>query len=317
VFRLNVESGVAKLLLGDPTWRDLTAVATYYETAPLPTWVGWWAHQLPLSAHRAAAAGMYVVELALPFLLWAPHTARTLVFVAMCAMQFVFLATGNYGFFNYLSLALTLWVLDDAHLAWAAGKLGRTVVHRERTASRARTVLLAVAVAVLVPLSLVPFLRFAGLPHARLLPVQQILGTLRSINAYHLFATMTLVRREAVIEGSADGTTWLAYDFHYKPGDVDRPPPLVAPHQPRVDFQLWLLFLGRMPRYFDTLLTRLLTEPRVVAPLFRRDPFADAPPLYVRVAVYRYRFTDTSTRRATGNWWQRELEGYSQPRARR
>src|SRR5262249_57249075 len=50
--RLNVESGLAKWLLGDPPWRDLTAMATYYETAPLPTWVGWWAHQMPMLAHR-------------------------------------------------------------------------------------------------------------------------------------------------------------------------------------------------------------------------------------------------------------------------
>ncbi len=35
--RLHVESGLAKLLLGDPTWRDLTALIAYYETAPLPT----------------------------------------------------------------------------------------------------------------------------------------------------------------------------------------------------------------------------------------------------------------------------------------
>jgi hypothetical protein len=320
VFRLNVESGAAKLLLGDATWRDLTAVATYYETAPLPTWVGWWAHQLPLAVHKASAVGVYVVEVALPCLLWAPHAVRTVVFVAMVAMQLLFLVTGNYGFFNYLSLALTLWVLDDDHLAWVARKLGRSVVPSPaREPSRARTAALAVAVAVLVPLSLVPFLRFAGLSSPRLLSLQQVLGTWRSLNAYHLFATMTLARREAVIEGSADGETWVAYDFHYKPGDVDRPPPFVAPHQPRVDFQLWFLLLGggRMPRYFDTLLTRLLNEPDVIAPLFRRNPFPDAPPTYVRVAVYRYRFTDRATRHATGSWWHRELEGHSQTRGAR
>ena len=36
LFRLHFESGAAKLLTGDPSWRDLTAMVSYYETAPLP-----------------------------------------------------------------------------------------------------------------------------------------------------------------------------------------------------------------------------------------------------------------------------------------
>ena len=47
VFRMNFESGAAKLLTGDPTWRNLTAMVSYYETAPLPTWVGWYLAHLP------------------------------------------------------------------------------------------------------------------------------------------------------------------------------------------------------------------------------------------------------------------------------
>ena len=133
-----------------------------------------------------------------------------------------------------------------------------------------------------------------------------------SVNAYHLFASMTLVRRDIVIEGSDDGTTWKPYELRYKPGDPDRAPPFVAPHQPRLDFQLWFLLLGgrRDAPYFDMLLRRLREEPATVAPLFARDPFPTEPPRHLRVAVYRYQFTDVTTRRATGAWWRRELLGY-------
>src|SRR5207244_493544 len=83
-----------------------------------------------------------------------------------------------------------------------------------------------------VALSVVEFLPFlhppAGL-EGRLLPVRRALAPFRSVNSYHLFAHMTLVRREAVIEGSADGAAWLPYEFRYKPGDPARPPPFVAP----------------------------------------------------------------------------------------
>jgi hypothetical protein len=169
-----------------------------------------------------------------------------------------------------------------------------------------------------VPLSLVPFLPFvrALRPLARsLLPVRAVLDEVRSINAYHLFAQMTLVRREAVIEGSSDGVDWRPYELRYAPGDVGRAPPFVAPHQPRVDFQMWFLLLGnrRLAPWFETLLDRLRREPAVVAPLFARNPFPDSPPRFVRVAVYRYHFTDAATRARTGAWWARQAEGATAP----
>ena len=317
LFRLYVESGLAKLLLGDPTWRDLTAMATYWETAPLPTWLGWYAHQMPMWAQRTTSALTLVVELGVPWLIWGPRRLRSLAFVVMAAFQVVVLATANYGFFNYLALGLCFWVLDDGHLAWLTGKSGGVPAPVQR--SRAAVALLAAATAVLVPLSLVPFLPLVGelRPLSRaLLPVRVVLDEIRSINAYHLFAQMTLVRREAVIEGSDDGSDWQSYELHCQAGDVDRAPAFVAPHQPRVDFQMWFLLLGRgLAPWFRTLLARVQREPAVVAPLFARNPFPHGPPRLVRVAVYRYRFTDPATRASTGAWWSRELEGTSRPLA--
>src|SRR5262249_10193241 len=153
-----------------------------------------------------------------------------------------------YGFFNYLSLALCLWVLDDGHLAGLARRLGRPV--RPEPVARpggVSTAGLGAAGARLGALELVPFppLGRGGRPRPRALPpLRAVLDEVRSINAYHLFAQMTLVRREPVIEGSDDGVTWQSYELRYEPGDVDRAPPFVAPHQPRVDFQMWFLLLG-------------------------------------------------------------------------
>jgi hypothetical protein len=314
VFRLHVESGLAKLLLGDPTWRDLTAMATYYETAPLPTWVGWWAHQMPLWAHRLSSLFTYVVELAAPLFIWGPRRLRGAVFLLMIAMQVSILLTANYGYFNYLSMALCLFVLDDDQLAWAARRVGWTLATpRPRVPRPATTAALTLAAGVLIPLSVVPFLPFlpGGIRLSRTLaPIPAALDVVRSVNAYHLFAQMTLVRREPVFEGSDDGVTWKPYEFRYKPGDTMRAPPFVAPHQPRVDFQLWFLLLGRpTARHATMLMRRLLTDPASVASFFSNDPFPDVPPRLLRLAAYRYRFTDLATRRATGAWWSRELEG--------
>jgi hypothetical protein len=78
---------------------------------------------------------------------------------------------------------------------------------------------------------------------------------------------------------------------------------------------MWFLLLGGrvLAPWFQRLLDRLLHEPAAVAPLFARDPFPTTPPRLLRVAVYRYRFSDAATRAATGAWWTRELEGTTRP----
>lgn len=318
LLRLHFESGVAKLASGDPTWRDLTAVVSYYETAPIPTWIGWYVHQLPLWIQQLSTAIILAVELVVPWFIWSPRLLRTFACAIMLGLQVIVIATANYTFFNYLTMALCLFMLDDAQLGPLCRRLrlGDRLPQVERAWRRAVVAALAT---VLVALSLLPFMRFLRVLPESLAPVQAVLDTYRIANAYHLFASMTLVRREAVIEGSDDGETWQEYEFRYKPGDVSRPPPFVAPHQPRVDFQMWFLLLGQRwgAPYFDRLLQRLLTMPEAVAPLFSKMPYTLAPPRYVRVAAYRYQFTDLETYRATGAWWRRELLMYSQPQGRR
>ena len=64
------------------------------------------------------------------------------------------------------------------------------------------------------------------------------------MNGYGLFRVMTKSRPEIILEGSADGIDWLPYEFKWKPGDVNQPPHWVAPHQPRLDWQMWFAALG-------------------------------------------------------------------------
>jgi hypothetical protein len=122
---------------------------------------------------------------------------------------------------------------------------------------------------------------------------------------------MTKTRLEIVIEGSANGTEWLPYEFRWKPGDVDRAPPWVAPHQPRLDWQMWFAALGtyRHNPWFVSLLERLLRNAPEVTRLLARNPFPDAPPQYVRAKLFEYHFASAEEHRATGAWWKREERG--------
>src|SRR5262249_47297637 len=106
-------SGVVKLTSGDPTWRDLTALSFHYETQPLPTPVSWYVAQLPLWWHRTSAAAMFAVELGAPCLIALGAQPRRIAAALLIALQLGIAVTGNYGYFNLLSIALCVLLLDD------------------------------------------------------------------------------------------------------------------------------------------------------------------------------------------------------------
>jgi hypothetical protein len=138
------------------------------------------------------------------------------------------------------------------------------------------------------------------------------------VNSYGLFAVMTTTRPEIIVEGSRDGKQWLAYEFKYKPGDLRRPPPWVAPFQPRLDWQMWFAALGsyRNNPWFVRFLQRLLEGSPPVLALLEKNPFADSPPRYIRARTFDYHFTTSAERHASGNWWRRELSGIYFPEAK-
>jgi predicted DCC family thiol-disulfide oxidoreductase YuxK len=123
LFRFLFESGVVKLTWGDVHWHDLTALSYHYLTQPLPHGLSVFAHALPLVVHQASAFGTFVIELALPFLILAPRRLRAFACAAFVALQVLIGASGNYGFFNLLTIVVCLTLLDDAALAW----LGRAL----------------------------------------------------------------------------------------------------------------------------------------------------------------------------------------------
>jgi hypothetical protein len=142
-------------------------------------------------------------------------------------------------------------------------------------------------------------------------PLQRVMAWVapfRSINSYGLFAVMTTTRPEIIIEGSNDGETWQAYEFKWKPGDPLRRPDFVAPHQPRLDWQMWFAALDTYQNnpWLINFMVRLLEGSPEVLALLGHNPFPDKPPHYVRAMLYLYHFTDFTTAQPDGAWWQRE-----------
>jgi lipase maturation factor 1 len=313
LFRLMFLGGYVKLASGDPTWRNLTALTFHFETQPLPTPLAWYAHQLPLWWHRAECAGMFALELLVPFFLFGPRVLRHNAALLIAALMAAIALTGNYTFFNLLAIALCVLCFDDAW--WAAG-LPRRLCHPLCNIAPfavchvLRDKLLWVFAAFafgFTTLEALPIV-FRGLGYpAGFESVAAVVGPLRSFNTYGLFAVMTHPRPELVFEGSDDGRSWRAYEFPDKPGDLTRRPTWVAPHQPRLDWQLWFAALEPADQnsWVLSLCEHLLRGTPDVLALLRRNPFPEKPPRLVRVVRYEYHFTDAATRARTGQWWRR------------
>ena len=333
LFKLYFESGLAKWQspLGD--WRDGSAMTYYFQTAPLPTRLAWYAHHLPAAWHHFESRATLVLELIVPFAIFGPRRARLVAAALFTAFQIANAATANYGFFCHLSACLHLFLLDDADLARAARWMrARLPVIRWPAAlvrwwgrprvpglpPRLRRGLGWVGVAAWCGVSLADAMFTFGPPGAQpaaLLPIVEIAEAYRLINTYHLFAAVTRERIEPELQVQAGGGGgWMPLVFAYKPGPVDRAPPFVAPHQPRVDFLLWfygLSFARRQPGYVSGLLGRLCEDPSAVEALFVERLPADI--RSVRIAFWDYRFTTAEERQATHAWWSRHLLETSAP----
>ena len=313
VFRLYLGSGLSKLQSGDRTWRELTAMRHYYETAPLPTRGGWYAHHLPEPVQKASTAATLAMETAVPLLVFAPRRPRQLAFALFSLLQATIGTTGNYGFFNLQSFVLGLWLLDDEALSRVLPRMTREPA-RQRPLWR--SLFGSAAAMPLLLLGARELLARFGLPRdvpPALERLEDKARPFRAVNPYGLFSVMTVQRPEISIEGSDDGEHWKEYPFRYKVSELDRPPKQVAPHQPRLDWQMWFAALGSPPRWFLLLLVRLLEGSPEVLGLLADNPFPDRPPRYVRAVLHDYRMTDLATRRSTGRWWTRETLGLYGP----
>jgi predicted DCC family thiol-disulfide oxidoreductase YuxK len=294
LFRFMFLSGAVKLLSGDPTWANLSALSYYFQTEPLPTPLAWYVHHLPHAVLTVATAATLFIELILPFLIFFQRRLRFVAAFGILFLQVVILLTGNYAFFNLLTMALCLVLFDDAALRRVlAHRVTRFVQHHARDIKPRKIVSVGVGAFGLL-------IVFTGLVQLNAVVNSRIstlgawvageIAPLRIVNTYGLFAVMTTTRPEIIVEGSSDGVQWREYGFKYKPGDVMRRPRWNAPHQPRLDWQMWFAALGTASDnpWFSRFLERLLENSPEVTALLGSNPFPRKPPLYVRALLYDY-----------------------------
>ncbi|TFC53468.1 MULTISPECIES: lipase maturation factor family protein [unclassified Cryobacterium] len=322
VFRLEFGAGMIKLR-GGREWRDLTALFYHHETQPMPNPVSWFVHHLPQWFHRGEVLANHTVQLIAPFLLFAPQPVASVAAGVIVLSQLWLVLTGNFAWLNWITIVLAAAAVDDAAFRWVGGLFVPALHAPESAAAAGEQPAWFVVVVLAVTLGL---LVLSYWPARNLLRRRQLMNAsfnpFHLVNAYGAFGTVTKERFEVVVEGSdsadpRDPTAWRAYEFRGKPGDVARVPGQFAPYHLRLDWLMWFLALGsRESRWFEVFLARLLQGDRATLRMLAHNPFAAAPPRYVRARVFLYRFSTPAERRAEHVWWVRSEVGTLVPPVR-
>ena len=333
LFRLYFESGVVKLqsygLDEVNTWRDFTALNYHYWSQPLPTGISWYFHNLPPWFHQLSLYLLYFTELVLPFFIIGPRRIRNLAFSGMTIIQLCIILTGNYGFFNLLTIILCIPLIDDQSLPELLRKNLRNNFRKKDSRHwilRIHRIFLISVVLVTIPVSgfqLRQSCEDTRKPrksrkwmqdHDYFRKTYFQISHFHTINAYGLFRVMTMTRPEIIISGSDDGIEWKDYTFKYKPGAPQLRPFFCVPHMPRLDWQMWFagLYFERsrtLPPWLGRFLHELFNGNIEVNTLLADNPFPQNPPQFYRIQLHHYSFTDRITRENTGSWWNTELLG--------
>jgi hypothetical protein len=333
LFRVMFEAGLVKIFVGDPHWRNFTAMDVLYQTSPFPTILGYFDHQLPHAWHVWEAWLTWMAEIAAPLAaLFAGRAGRWCAFFTWLGFQAGIQLTNNFGWLNTSAAAFGLVLLDDQMLAAAAGWLRRpswrewllartsVVAASGLTRVRWRVVALRVALWTHFAATLYIFAIYLGAPESAApwsfaRPLKSLCVDFHSANPYTLYAGLLPERHAVEFEGSNDnGETWRPYEFRYQPQRLDEMCEFIAPWYPRFEATLQVEATGDTPSaMFGIVAGRLLQRSPDVLGRFVRDPFPDRPPTMVRMLVYRLRFTDWTTHRRTGNYWIKDYLGDYQP----
>ncbi len=311
MFRLMLGAGLIKLR-GDACWTDLTCLDYHYETQPNPLPTSWLLHKMPAWAHQLEVIFNHFVEIVAPFGLFGPKKLRRATGVLMIFFQCGLIISGNLAWLNWLTILMAIPCFDDEFLMrWLPVKKFKALQFMPPKMPTLIT-LIVFSLSVLI---------FSIQPAINLFSTRQLMNTSYSqfhfINSYGAFGHIGKTRYEVVISGTTDPqvmptTQWKEYGFKCKPGFPDKRPCVVTPYHYKLDWQIW--FSAMQPQLVDQWLSnfaiRLLEGSSDTLDLIETNPFAEQPPKFLKMDLYKYEYTNFDE----PGWWKRQfVKTYLEP----
>ena len=332
--RFMVSAGLAKLTSGDKNWLELKSMNYHYWTQPIPNRISFYANLLPEIYQKISCLIMLGIETILPlFLLYSKTTIiYKIALYSQILLQVSIMLTGNYGFFNLLTIVMTIpffesipnWVetiisyhlsLGFYHLSMIIS-IGFVYYNLFTFYSQYGNKLFNIGLK-LCNVEQEQYKHLLEYSNKFFSYIQlKYINNFYIFNPYGLFAVMTTKRNEITIEGSMDGENWKEYEFKYKVSpSFDRELFNTTPHMPRLDWQLWFASLGNLQnnQWLINVVVRLSQNNKNVINLFKNNPFPDVPPKYIICRVYKYEMNNYSEWKESGKVWNKSLLGNYTP----
>ena len=306
--RMHLGSGLIKLK-ADPCWKDLTCLNYHFETQPIPSPLSPYWHFLPKSILKLGVLWTHFVQIIVPIFLFIPGIPRIIAGILLLSFQIQLMLSGNLSFLNIVTIAPIIAAFNDNFLS---SLLPSFIVEKANEAALAATPTInytAWIFLIIVALLSIPVI-------TNLFSKYQIMNTSFNqfylVNTYGAFGSVGRKRYELVVEGTDDNTInahirWKEYEFMAKPTGIHRKLPIIAPYQPRIDWQIWFAAMespGQNP-WMLAFIKKLLNNDKNTLRLIAKNPFPDKPPKYIRVSHYIYKFAKPGSKTV----WERELIG--------
>ena len=114
LFKLMYMSGIVKIQSECPTWRNLTALEYHFATQCLPGPLAWHMHQMhPFILRLSVALTLWIEIPAALLLIGFTRQQRSVGSKLQIFLQIMIISTGNYNFFNILTIVLCLPCLES------------------------------------------------------------------------------------------------------------------------------------------------------------------------------------------------------------
>ena len=276
--------------------------------------------------------------------------ARATCCLLWCGLMIGIAASGNYGFFNLLTCVLATSLLDDSQWLPVWRPLYTEFSTKPWHLWDGLVLTFVVSAWALYTVAILSSLhRICTSKSPSWVGVEEKLHSLNLAQRYGLFARMTTTRDEVIIRElhelppqlaeravqdklaiPADRMPWDPQKFWvelalpYKPGPLNRPPPVLLTHMPRLDWQMWFVSLtwaryDERPKWFQNFLQGLLERKpsvlRLVSHAWQHEvqKFAlSQKPSEIRVTLEDYDYNPLpevkrgkDERWECGTWWCR------------
>ena len=310
-FRIYLGSGLIKIR-GDECWRNLTCLYYHYETQPIPNPLSPYFHFTPRIILKFGVLWNHFIELIVPFFVFFLGIIGYVAGTLLITFQIILIIGGNYSFLNWITIVPCIACFDDNFFRkilpnYLVKKSEETIKYQkgyrwQNIASWALVILIT----------------FFSLPVVKNLVSQnQYMNTSFNqweiVNTYGAFGSVGKTRYELVVEGTEEktitkDTKWKEYEFFAKPTNINRRLPIIAPYQPRIDWQIWFAAM-ETPNdnpWLIHLIWKFLHNDKGAVSLISSNPFKDKPPEYIRVSFYEYEFNHPGGRNGV---WSRKYLG--------